>query len=375
MTRTLLTVSGTVPTDLDHQIANGSRPRPDYVALADAMSADLLDVAAAQEQCGVLGRLLARFGGAGALLAWACFRSRRHYDTIVTDGEQVGLPLALLLQLTRRSGRAHVMVVHVLSAQKKVLLYRVFRLHRRIDEMIVYSSWQERFIRDHLGFPADRILLSPFMVDTGFFAAQHVVARPAPMICAAGLERRDYQTLIEAVDGLDIRVVIAAASPWSRRADGTQGADLPRNVETCSLGFVDLRQLYADARFVVMPLEDVEFQAGITTILEAMAMAKAVVCTRTRGQTDVVVEGISGLYVPPGDSGALREAIAKLLDQPELAREMGQAGRDFVERECDVNVYAHRLADAVGIGERRRPMSASRHRPSGPKAATCLSDE
>ena len=49
MTRTLLTVSGTVPTDLDHQIANGSRPRPDYVALADAMSADLLDVAAAQE--------------------------------------------------------------------------------------------------------------------------------------------------------------------------------------------------------------------------------------------------------------------------------------------------------------------------------------
>jgi glycosyltransferase involved in cell wall biosynthesis len=185
------------------------------------------------------------------------------------------------------------------------------------------------------------------MVDTTFFATDQVVARSEPMICAAGLERRDYQTLIEAVDGLDVRVVIAAASPWSRQADGTQGARLPANVETCSLGFVELRQLYADARFVVMPLEDVEFQAGITTILEAMAMAKAVVCTRTRGQTDVVVDGINGLYVPPGDSESLRDAIVKLLDQPELALEMGRAGRDYAERECDVNVYAHRLAQAV----------------------------
>lgn len=355
MNRTLLTVSGTVPTDLESQIVDGSRPQPDYVALAGAMSADLLDVAAARRQCGRVGRVLERVGGPGALLAWACFRSRRRYDTVVTDGEQVGLPLALLLQLTRRSGRAHVMVVHVLSAQKKVLLYRVFRLHRRIDEMIVYSSWQERFIRDRLGFPANRILLTPFMVDTSFFATDQIVARSEPMICAAGLERRDYQTLIKAVDGLDVRVVIAAASRWSRRADGTQGADLPSNVEICSLGFVDLRQLYADARFVVMPLDDVEFQAGITTILEAMSMERAVICTRTRGQTDVVVDGVNGLYVPPGDSGALREAIEKLLDQPALALEMGQAGRDFVERECDINVYAHRLADAVASarGERR----------------------
>ena len=41
------------------------------------------------------------------------------------------------------------------------------------------------------------------------------------MICTAGLEFRDYPTLIEAVRGLDARVVIAAASPWSKRADAT----------------------------------------------------------------------------------------------------------------------------------------------------------
>ena len=123
------------------------------------------------------------------------------------------------------------------------------------------------------------------------------------MICAAGLERRDYPTLMEAVDGLDVRVVIAAASPWSTKSDSTENRDIPSNVEVRRLSLFELRDLYAASRFVVMPLFDVEFQAGITTILEAMSMGHAVVCTRTEGQTDTIIEGETGLYVRPGDVG------------------------------------------------------------------------
>jgi len=345
--RVLLTVSGTVPSDLEQQMADGRRPQPDYVAMAAAMSADLLDVTAARASSRWIGPLLHRIGGPGLLLAWVCFRLRRRYDTIFTDGEQVGLPLALLLGLTRGQGTTHAMVVHVLSPPKKARLFRLLRLGRRIDLMIVYSSWQQRFIHEQLGYPADRILLTPFMVDTRFFAVGRVTPVPGRMICAAGLERRDYPTLVEAVDGLDVRVVIAAASPWSKRADETGGRELPANVETCSLGFDDLRQLYADADLVVMPLVDVDFQAGITTILEAMAMSRAVVCTRTKGQTDVIVDGVNGVYVPPADASALRAAIVDLLEQPERAAALARAGRAYVEAECDVRRYAERLAHAV----------------------------
>ena len=345
--RILLTVSGTVPPDVDRDVAAGRRPEPDYVAMAAAMSADLLDVGAARAAAPWLGKVLHRLGGAGLLLAWVCFRRRRLYDTIVTDGEQVGLPLAALLSLPCRSDVRHTMVVHVLSPPKKAQLFRLLRLGRRIDLMIVYASWQRTFITEQLAYPADQVLLTPFMVDTRFFAPERVASRRDRMICAAGLERRDYQTLMTAVDGLDVRVVIAAASPWSRRSDETRGADLPGNVETCSLGFVDLRQLYADAELVVMPLEDVDFQAGITTILEAMAMSKAVVCTRTRGQTDVVEDGVNGVYVPPGDPAALRTAITDLLHDPRRADELGRGGRAFVEANCDVHIYADRLATAV----------------------------
>ena len=82
-------------------------------------------------------------------------------------------------------------------------------------------------------------------------------------------------------------------------------------------------------------------------------------CTQTRGQTDVVVDGTNGVYVPPGDSGALRAAITKLLDQPYLAAEMGKAGRDFVERECDVRIYA------AGSPERLPRWAATEHEGGG----------
>jgi glycosyltransferase involved in cell wall biosynthesis len=322
---------------------------PDYVALARATDADIVDVAEARRRAGRVGRLIERVAGGTAVLAWVCFRERRRYDAVFTDGEQVGLPLALLCRLTARRPFAHVMIVHIMSVPKKARLYRAFRLGRFIDTMIVYSAAQRRFLIERLGFPGERVVLTPFMVDTSFFSPDRVErqANSEPTVSSAGLEFRDYPTLISAARGLAARVVIAAASPWSTRADSTHGEAIPSNVEVCRLNFVDLRQLYAESACVVMPLQDVEFQAGVTTILEAMAMGKAVVCSRTRGQTDIVVDGENGVYVEPGDSDGLRLALDDILDDPARAQRLGAAGRAFVVRECDVAVYAERLSSVV----------------------------
>ena len=82
---------------------------------------------------------------------------------------------------------------------------------------------------------------------------------------------------------LDIDMAIAAVSPWSKRDDSSAGIAIPANVTARGYDLFALRQLYADSAFVVVPLEVTDFQAGITTILEAMSMGKAVICTRTPG--------------------------------------------------------------------------------------------
>jgi glycosyltransferase involved in cell wall biosynthesis len=167
------------------------------------------------------------------------------------------------------------------------------------------------------------------------------------LLCAVGQERRDYPTLVEAVRQLDVDVAIAAVSPWSKYQDSSAGLDVPANVTARGYDLFELRQLYADAAFVVVPLEDTDFQAGITTILEAMAMGKAVVCTLTRGQTDVVVDGENGLSVPPGDPVALRQAIERLLADPAEAARFGGNGRRWVEEHADLDAYVAQLATLV----------------------------
>ena len=347
----LLTVSGAIPDETDNDVVNGRRPRPDYKVLAAAFDADLVDVPTALAVHRVLGIVLHRLGGPGALLAWYCFRHRRRYDVIVSDGEQVGLPYALLLQTIGRLSRGHapqhMMIVHILSTPMKVRLIRFARLAHLVDCYVVYCSWQAEFVAARFGVPQQRIMLSTFMVDSTFFDPARVEVPRRRMICSAGLERRDYPTLMAAVKGLDVAVVIAAASPWSKRSDSTEGRSLPSNVEIRRLSLFELRELYAEAAFVVMPLEQVEFQAGITTILEAMSMRRPVLCSRTPGQTDTIEHDVTGRYVNASDAAALRAAIVKMLDDDAETERLGQAARDWVVAMADVDVYASRLATKV----------------------------
>ena len=233
---------------------------------------------------------------------------------------------------------------HRLSVRKKIAVHRLLGLRARIDRVVVYAEPQRRVAIDTLGYRPDQVVLTTFMVDTEFWRPDtlEVAHRPRPMICAVGQELRDYPTLVEAVRGLDIDVVIAAESPWSRRTDSSAGLDLPANVEARGFNLFDLRQLYAEASFVVVPLQETDFQAGITTILEAMSMGKAVICTRTTGQIDTIVDGETGLYVPPGDEIALRAAIEELLADADAAARIGAAGQRWVRDHADIESYARR---------------------------------
>ena len=63
------------------------------------------------------------------------------------------------------------------------------------------------------------------------------------------------------------------------------------------------------------------------TVLESMAAGVPVVATAVGGTPEIVAEGVTGLLVPPCDPKALAAGICKLLESPELAAEMGRAGK------------------------------------------------
>lgn len=64
--------------------------------------------------------------------------------------------------------------------------------------------------------------------------------------------------------------------------------------------------------------------------IEALAAGRTMVATAVDGTPDVIVDGITGLTVPPGDSKRMAEAICTLLRNPALRQTLAQAGRRHV---------------------------------------------
>jgi glycosyltransferase involved in cell wall biosynthesis len=78
-------------------------------------------------------------------------------------------------------------------------------------------------------------------------------------------------------------------------------------------------------------------------ILEAMAMQLPVISTSHSGIPEVIDDERNGLLVPPADSKSLAQAMARLLDQPELRRQLGERGRQTVSEKFDAVQNASRL--------------------------------
>jgi colanic acid/amylovoran biosynthesis glycosyltransferase len=105
-----------------------------------------------------------------------------------------------------------------------------------------------------------------------------------------------------------------------------------------------VRSLLQETDVFVLP----SFAEGVPVVLmEAMASGVPVVSTRVAGVAELVEDGVSGFVVPPGDVGALADAIDALLSDGGLRQRFGAAGRRTVAREFDVRREAAWLGDVL----------------------------
>jgi glycosyltransferase involved in cell wall biosynthesis len=89
-------------------------------------------------------------------------------------------------------------------------------------------------------------------------------------------------------------------------------------------------------------------------IMEYMACGLPVVCTDSGGNPEIVEDGVTGILVPPGDAGALVEAVRSLYDDPERARAMGRAGHRHLEDAFTVEAMVAGFIDAYERSMTRR---------------------
>ena len=290
------------------------------------------------------------------------FRVRKQYDAIFAWGaEASSLPLALALRCTGRRKRTPLVALYSwISSGAKAKLLRF--AWPGFATLILPPSAQAEFAVKRLGVPPERIASPKWVVDTEFFdpdragpASPDQASDQAPvMICSAGRENRDFATLIAALDGTGVHCHIAGSlvagmdDRWrAELGDRGERVALPEGVTFGPLTPVEMRDLYARSRFVVLPLHPSDTDHGISCMIEAFAMGRAVVCTRVDGQRDALEEGVNGVFVPAHDAAALRAEILELIADPERTEAMGRAARRSAETEFGMARWVAALTEVL----------------------------
>lgn len=241
-----------------------------------------------------------------------------------------------------------VLVGFIYTSRNSRLLMALRRLYFRCvfafaDTVLCHSAFElENYRRIFRGCRA-RFDYIPFGLHVAGRESVSGIAVEPRYVLAAGRSGRDYGTLFDAVRGQDIRVRVVCDS-----SDALAGLDVPPNVvvlRNC-YGGAYLREL-AGASIVAVPLAVDNISAGQMVMIQAMALGKPVVVTRTPTIEEYVTDNEQAVLVPRGDAIALRSAIEGLLSSPERIAAMGQAGLRTFEEKFSMRSYVRNVLAAL----------------------------
>jgi glycosyltransferase involved in cell wall biosynthesis len=275
-------------------------------------------------------------------------RARRCADVVFSWNEGVGFPTAWPPR--RQEPPSVTGCIWATDKQMPPSMARIVQISlRRSAAVVLLSSGQVARVRE-MGVLPSRAQVVPMGVDSEAWVPQAVGPVPGFVMSAGNDEHRDWMTLKRAMETVSARGAAVRLRVLSQRAPDI----FPEGVvqrEDVSLPVI--RAAYDEASIVVVATVPNLHASGITVCLEAMAMARPVIATRTPGMEHYIVDGETGLLVPAGDHGALALSILRLLNDPAEAREMGLRGRERVLARFTTRHQASALAEVFALVTRQ----------------------
>ena len=282
---------------------------------------------------GIARSLVEAVGGYGGDFAsiLASLRAANASDVILSTVDRVGIPLILLanLGIVRRP-----IVYTAIGLPERLVqlrgtparrLYR--RALRRTRVILSYAESEVAWLRDWLGPGGPPVVFIPFGVDVHAFGGWHNAGAPVDVVSVGADPHRDFKLLVDVASRHpELSFHIVATEEWGRVLGKP-----PANVSFESgLSLAQVRDRLAAARVVALPVKPNSYSGATTVLLQAMALAKPVVVSRT----DAIATGY-GLedrtncrLVEPGDPDAFEQALLETLADPGM---LGARARETVE--------------------------------------------
>lgn len=257
---------------------------------------------------GVLAKIIHKLLDFDLAHAWNNARAMSEADVIwtITEGETFAAALLMKLGLVPRKPIIS-NSVWLLNRWPDLPWWRRMQYRALASEIAVMTVHSERCLPiARRAFPRLRVELMYFGINIGHFPITPPKASTGRVtrIVAAGNDRtRDWDTLIKAF-GSDDRFHLTIVCRWLAASKVERHSNIV--LEEPSPGD-ELRDLYRQADIIAVPMEENVF-SGITVALEAAALGKPILATRTGGVPTYFAED-EVLYAPVEDPKAMREVV------------------------------------------------------------------
>ncbi|MCS6285483.1 MAG: glycosyltransferase family 4 protein [Nitrospira sp.] len=163
-----------------------------------------------------------------------------------------------------------------------------------------------------------------------------------PYFLSVGRTFRDYDTLLAAFSKMKVPLRIIASR------SNINASQVSPNVEVeYDLPGPQMLERMARCLAVVIPLQVRSISIGQSVLLQAMTLQKPVIVTQVPGTEDYIEHMKSGIFVPPNDSEAIRDAVLLLVENPELRGSLGLAARERVKNLYLPQHYADSVANLL----------------------------
>jgi glycosyltransferase involved in cell wall biosynthesis len=241
---------------------------------------------------------------------------------------------------------------------------------RHADLIAAVSVWTGRLIVERGHISADRVVTvmngtetaswDPAAVNSGSVRRGLGIGDHVPLVvCIAQLaEWKRQHLLVQAFaqvvprfPAAQLLLVGQEQEPW-RRPEGPFEDELRRLIDELQLGGnVQLAGFRTDARAIVATADVLAHPAvgdpGPNALIEALAMAKAIVTVDDGGSAEIVVDRESGLVGPVDDVDRLAANIVALLESPDLRMELGRNARRRAVQHFDMRRVADEMETLV----------------------------
>ncbi|MDQ9170794.1 glycosyltransferase [Oxalobacteraceae bacterium R-40] len=153
------------------------------------------------------------------------------------------------------------------------------------------------------------------------------------------IQRKGHRYLLEAVQALrhdypDLRIVLFGQGPLLGELENAVAVSGLSDIVRFAGFRKDLPAWLGGLDILAHPAD----MEGLgVSLLQASAAAVPIVASRAGGMPEAVLDGVTGLIIPPGDVAALTSALRRLLDDPGLRRRMGEAGRARILNEFSID--------------------------------------